>query len=361
MSIVSTGSKILSQDAKAITSGRFDSKLGKITRTLNKMAIEAQKADSVVYTYPKATPEDYIRLTSEKMEDAYKRVTWTNPKDKKVYHILADGRKNGLVHVRILDSEGAFVKNAELEPKTIVVFDNFYSPRGITHGEIMETFVKRFNPFANVERLEHKKGLYEIIRYRGKNPMHLEAKRFGELANKIEKGKKVDYISISEAHLVDAEDVMRMSGEKQLEYVRQSQYIGDIEPIFRRISSSGARIFEAAGNERNYAKELVSDRLAIDGVEGVGSITNGTIAKDSCSRNSIFTQHYEQRNYSARLVRDENGKPFGVNITGLNGVDFPLNRKTVKLIDRHFGGTSYAVPVRVAKLSLAEMMEKANL
>ena len=84
MSIVSTGSKILSQDAKAITSGRFDSKLGKITRTLNKMAIEAQKADSVVYTYPKATPEDYIRLTSEKMEDAYKRVTWTNPKDKKV-------------------------------------------------------------------------------------------------------------------------------------------------------------------------------------------------------------------------------------------------------------------------------------
>ena len=361
MSIVSTGSKILSQEAKAVAGGRFDSKIGKVTRSLNRIAIEAQKADSVAYTFPKATPEDLIRLTSDKIEDAYKRVTWTNPKDKKVYHILEDGRKNGLVQVRILDSEGAFVKNAELEPKTIVVFDNFYSPRGMTHGEIMETFVKRFNPFANVERLEHKKGLYEIIRYRGKNPMHLETKRFAQLAKQIEKGKKVDYISVSEAHLVNAEDVVRMSGDKQLEYVGQSPYIDDIAPIFQRIASTGTRIFEAAGNERNFAKELVSDRLAIDGVEGVGSIVDGTIAKDSCSRNSIFTQHYEQRNYFAKLVKDENGKPLGVNITGLKGVDLPINRKTVKLIDRPFGGTSYAVPVRVAKLSLAEMMEKANL
>lgn len=357
MSIVSNGSEILSHNLGKIAEGRFSTVKGSVARSLNKIAINTHKSDSMMYTFSKATPEDLARLTSKKIEDSYKRVTWTNPKDNKTYHILEEGRKDGKVQVRILDKDGEFVKNAELEPKNIVVFDNFYSPRGITHGEMMETFIKRFNPFANVERLEHKKGLYEIIRYRGRNPMFLETKRFSELADKMDKGKKVDYISVSEAHLVDAEDVIKKSGEKQQEYVAQSPYIREIEPIFKRIMSSGTRILEASGNEEVYAKELVSDRLAIDGVEGVGSLRGRHIAKDSCSRNSVFTQHYEQRNYSACVVTDDAGKPIGINVTGQNGVDMPLTWKTKKLAGRKFGGTSYAVPVRVAKLSLNDMMQ----
>ena len=357
MSIVSTGSKILSQDVRSAVTGTFDTKIGKLTRELNKIAVRAQKADKLVYTYPKASPEDLVRLTSKKMEDSYKRVTWTNPEDKKVYHILETGRKNGKVQVRILDREGAFIKNAELEPKTIVVFDNFYSPRGFTHGEMMETFVKRFNPFANVERLEHKKGLFEMIRFRGRNPMELETKRFSELADKMEKGKKVDYISVSEAHLVDAEDVAGKPGKIQKEYVALSPYNREIEPVFKRITSGGTRIFAAAGNDADFAKVVVSDRLAIDGVEGVGALTNGAVSKSSCSRNTVFTQHYEQRSYSAAPVRDDSGRVIGVNVTGIDGVDLPLTWKTKKLLGRNFGGTSYAVPVRVAKISLNDMMQ----
>ena len=301
-------------------------------------------------------PEDLKRLTSRTIEDSYKRVTWTNPKDNKVYHILEEGRKKHKVQVRILDKDGAFVKNAELKPKTIVIFDNFYSPKGITHGELMETFVKRFNPFANVERLAHKKNLYEMIKYRGKLPLSLEKKRFTELADKMDKGKQVDYISISEVHLVNAEDVAKKSGDIQKQYVAQSPYLNFVRPLFERILAKGTRILDAAGNENNFAKEVVNDRLAIDGIEGVGSLRGGRIAKDSCSRNSVFTQHYERRDYFPRVSKDENGKILGINVTGLEGTDLPITRKTKKLASR-IGGTSYATPVRTAKLALNDMME----
>lgn len=355
MSIVSASSEILSHNIKG-GSTRFATEAGKVARSLNRIAMRTCKADKMGYTFPKATPEDFARLTSKKIEDSYKRVTWTNPEDNKVYHILEEGRKEGKVQVRILNSEGEFVKNAELEPKNIVIFDNFFSPRGVTHGEMMETFIKRFNPFANIERLEHKKGIIENIRYHGQLPMGLELKRFRELEGQIEKGKKVDYISVSETHLVDIADVAKSNGSVQQEYVAQSPYIREIEPVYKRIMSSGTRIIEAAGNEMNFAKEVASDRLAIEGVEGVGSLRGRRIASDSCSRNSVFTQHYEQRNYSAKLVTDESGKAIGINVTGQSGVDMPLTWKTKKLAGRKFGGTSYAVPVRVAKLALNDMM-----
>ena len=334
----------------------FTSARGQVTRALNRIAINANKSERMVYTYSKATPTDLARLTSKKLEDSYKRVTWTNPKDNKVYHILEESREQGKVQVRILDKDGAFVKNAELEPKTIVIFDNFFSPRGLTHGELMETFAKRFNPFANVERLEHKKGLIENIKYRGQLPAHLETKRFSELLDKMENGKKVDYISVSEVNLVDAEDVAGKAGTIQKEYVAQSPYILNIRPIFEKIIAKGTRILEASGNEKNCAKVVVSDRLAIDGVEGCGSLRAGKVAGDSCSRNSIFTQHYEARDYFPRLIKDESGKILGVNITGLEGTDLPLNRKT-KRLPNILGGTSYATPIRTAKLALNDMME----
>ena len=53
---------------------------------------------------------------------------------------------------------------------------------------------------------------------------------------------------------------------------------------------------------------------------------------------------------------DESGKILGVNITGLEGTDLPLNRKT-KRLPNILGGTSYATPIRTAKLALNDMME----
>lgn len=358
MSVVSTVSKTIINNTEHVVQSRFASAKGEITRALNKIAINSSRnfADEMKYTFSKATPSDLERLTSKSIKDSYKRVTWTNPKDNKVYHILEEGRDKGKIQVRILDKDGAFVKNAELEPKTIVVFDNFFSPRGITHGELMETFVKRFNPFANVERLEHKKGLYENIRYRGELPQKLEEKRFKELLEQMENGKKVDYISVSEVNLINLSKFEGKSGEAQQKYISYSPYLRSIRPIFEKILNKGTRILEASGNDANSAKSLVSDRLAIEGVEGVGALRKGKIAFDSCSRNSVFTQHYEKRDYFPQLVKDKNGKILGLNVTGLSGVDLPLNWKTKK-IREHIGGTSYATPIRTAKLALNDMME----
>ncbi len=356
MSILSAGTKIIEQNIGSGLNCRFTRAAQTLTKQLNKIAIRETKSDKIIYTFSKAVPEDLKRLTSKSIEDSYKRVTWTNPKDNKVYHILEEGREKGKVQVRILDKDGAFVKNAELEPKNIVIFDNFFSPRGITHGEMMEVFVKRFNPFANVERLEHKKGWIENIRYRGELPMHLELKRFQELEQQMKNGKKVDYISISEANTINCGHVIGQKGTVQNDYVHSSPYIRDIEPVFKDIMSKGTRIFEAAGNDSKFAPIMVSDRLAIGGVEGVGSLVKGKIAKNSCSRNSIFTQHYERNNYLPKLVKDDNGKVVGINVTGLSGVDMPINYKTKKMSGVR-GGTSYAVPVRVAKLALNEMLE----
>lgn len=336
---------------------RFTPEIKKLTGQLNKLAIQETKGDRMIYTFPKATPEDLKRLTSLKMEDTYKRTTWTNPKDNKVYHLLEEGRTKDKVKVRILDKDGAFVKTAELTPKNIVIFDVFFSLRGFSHGEMMETFVKRFNPFANVERLEHKKGLVDFVKYRRRLPLELEIKRFEELNKKMEKGKKVDYVSISEVYLVDTEDVMHKTGKEQQEYVAQSRCIKELRPLLSSIMSKGSRILEAAGNDNNFAKELVSDQLAIDGIEGVGSLVKGKIAPDSCSRNSVFTQHYEKRNYRPTIVKDKKGNILGINVTGRPGAEIPMNWKTKNLPGRTCGGTSYATPVRVAKLALNDMME----
>ncbi len=347
----------IEQGAKAVSKGQFSSVAKKTAQRMNKLAINASKsADSMSYTYSKATPEDFARLTSKNIKDSYKRVTWTNPEDGKVYHILEEGRNKGKVQVRILDKDGAFIKNAEITPKTIVIFDTFYSPRGVTHGEMMETFVKRFNPFANVERLEHKKGLYELIKYRGELPMELETKRFKELADKMDKGKQVDYISVSESNLLNCLQLVGKTGEQQRAILSTSPALKDIRPIFERIMSKGTRIFEAAGNDARFSKVKTSDRLAIEGVEGVGSLVNGKIAKESCSRNSVFTQHYERHSYRPHLVKDENDKIIGVNVTGLSGTDLPLTRKTRKIAPQ-VNGTSYAVPVRTAKIALNDMLK----
>ena len=83
---------------------RFCTEEMKQARQMNKIAIRQAKAGEIVRTYPKATPQDLKRLTSETIEDSYSRVEWTNPNDGKVYNLLKQGEtKDGKVIVRILD------------------------------------------------------------------------------------------------------------------------------------------------------------------------------------------------------------------------------------------------------------------
>ena len=349
-------SRLLLQEPAAIKG--FDSLKYNVARSMNKLAVASSKSDNIFFTYSNAAPEDLKKLTSKTIDDSYKRVSWVNPKDNKVYHILEEGRNEGKVQVRILDKDGGFVKNAELTPKNILVFDNFYGLRGITHGELMETFVKRFNPFANVERMPHKKNLYELLRYRGRLPAKLEEKRFAELAEQMNKGKKVDYISFSEADYMDLGDISGVSGDIIKRDISEKPFLHDIKSLYEKITSHGTRILGAAGNNERNAENIVNNRLAINGVEGVGSLRNGMIAKDSCSRSEVFTQHYERRDYYPRLIRNDDGEVLGINVTGILGTDLPLTFRTEKLLERPaIGGTSYATPVRTAKLALNDMLE----
>ena len=349
----------------------FANKAGKTARRLNQLAIKELKSEKIEYTYPKATVEDLKRLTSKKIEDTYKRVTWTNPNDGKVYHILEEGRNKEGINVRILSSEGEFIKNAILKPKTIVIFDQFKNMGGLrsllkfkrdtypSHGEIVETYLRRTNPFATIKRLEHKKNIFEQIKYRGTLPVSLTEKRFEELNKQLNKGKKADYISMSEVAVCDIGDFSRTSGNMQKVAIESNIIQKDflnLSKIFKSIINKGSRIFMSASNELENPKQKVNAFLAIDGIEGVGSLArNGKIARDSASRNSIFTQHYEQRSFQGEIV-EENGEILGINITGKPGAELPYNKKYKHLL-RDIAGTSYSTPIRVGKISLNDMMK----
>ncbi len=349
----------------------FTTKAGKIARRLNQLAIKELKSEAIEYTYPKATAKDLKLLTSKRLEDTYKKVSWTNPKDGKVYHILEEGRSKKGINVRILASDGEFIKNATLKPKTIVIFDQFKNLGSLrsllkfklnktpNHGEIVETYLKRTNPFANIERVNHKKNLLEMIKYRGQLPIDLTEKRFQELDKTIKNGHNIDYISISEVAMCDIGELSHSKGIEQKEAIQDSILKGELSPltnIFKSIINKGTKIFMSASNEPKNPSQKVNAFLAIDGVEGVGGLArNGKIAKDSASRKSIFTPHYEQRTFQGKLV-EENGEILGINITGKPGAELPYNKKYKHLL-RIIGGTSYSTPIRVGKLSLNDMME----
>lgn len=351
----------------------FVGKIGRTARALNKVVVKELSRDKLEYSFPKATTEDLRRLTSKKIEDSYKRARWVNPKDGKVYHLLEEGRSKDGVNVRILSSEGEFVKNALLPNKTIVIFDQFKSlgvlknlfkfkfHNNLSHGEIVETYLRRTNPFATIKRLGHKKNVFEMIKYKGDLPTKLMDKRFKELEKQIQNGENIDYISISEATMCNIGDFSKHNGEKQKRIIDKmfSGIMFATKNILNRISKNGTRIFVSAGNEANKTKEKVNYLLAIDGVEGVGSLTKlgnkVIVAPNSASRNSVFTQHYEQRTFQGKLVK-ENDKIIGINITGQSGTDLPYNKKNKQLL-RPITGTSYSTPIRVGKVSLNDMME----
>lgn len=141
---------------------RFCTDEMKTARAMNKTVIRQVKTP-VIRTYSEASAQDLKRLTSTTIEDSYSRVEWTNPKDGKVYNILKQGEtKDGKIAVRILNENGGFIKEAELTPKTIGIPDNFaekLEDYGLSHGELVATFARRANPFARYVPFELSKDM----------------------------------------------------------------------------------------------------------------------------------------------------------------------------------------------------------
>ena len=291
---------------------RFSSVEMQQARMMNKIAIRQIKTP-VNRKYEKATVQDYKRLTSEAIEDTYSRVEWTNPKDGKTYNLIKQGMTDdGKIKVRILDAEGAFIKEAELTPKNIIILDNFQEQTrffDLSHGDLVSVYARRYNPFANYIKIQ--KDLTSPDLHADINAVKEAIKREG----------KADYISFSYS--------INVKGVKSHK-VKISQLPDRMQKLIKQDSSildniKEARILCSAGNSNSQesAKNITNHLLVSqERVEGVGALSNsGKIADFSASRNSEITQHYELGEFVPRLT------PYGINVTGLKGTDIEINPK----------------------------------
>jgi len=287
-----------------------------MARAQNRIAIHQARTAPRTFKFPKATPQDLERLTSNTIEASYSRVTWINPQDNKIYHILKETElENGNISIRILREDGSFLKNAEITPKKIIVIDDFSktcAKYGIPHGEIVTTFLRRNNPFANIETIDTGTAFPFDEKF---------IKPFEEILERIKNGEKIDYISCSKGAIcyTNAKNLRGM--------------LPHFKPI-TEVAESGTRILFAAGNDTTKALNATNQILLnADKVEGVGSLSfkTGKISDFSASKNSFFTQHYEIGEHYVRPTE------YGANITGIPGTDIVItNPQYQREIEHNF-------------------------
>lgn len=291
----------------------------------------------------KATNEDLKRLTSESMEESYNRAIWINPKTSKPYYLLGEGEdKNGNVHLRILDKDGQFVKNAKVKPKEVILTDLLDGMNHITqiadvdfvHTDFIDILASRYNPFAK----------YKVVQIKSDSDIV-------NLRNEL----SPDTSFISASYGVYHKKPEGVRGGKNIQKTLL-QNIKDTQPeeldLFEDLKSlsKDVRVLASAGNR---GENEVAGLLLNTGFEGVGGLNMaGHVDTNSASRNSFFTQHYEPFTFPITKTKD------GINISGLKGTDIELD---ADIPDGTFlgtiKGTSFSTPVRAAKLSLNEMMQ----
>lgn len=325
---------------KSFALPRFCTEEMKEARQMNKIAIHQAKAGKVAKNYPKATLQDLKRLTSETIEDSYSRVEWTNPKDGKIYNLLKQGEtKEGKIAIRILDEEGAFVKEAELTPKKIIIIDDISQKENLSfsdnfgldcaHGDGVQIFAKRNNPFANYEIINNSDDSFIAKFLLPEDKLEAAIRK---IITKIETGEKIDFINFSWGCEKNLNEYIKKYGkdffqlQKNSEYLMMSEEMNEVRNLFKLLSKlndlakeKGIRILNAAGNGGKNSQGM---ELFFENIEGVGSLSNkGKISNFSASRSSKFTQHYELGEYEIVAT------PKGINITGKKGTDIPVVSK----------------------------------
>ena len=332
---------------------RFSSVEMKMARIMNKIAIKDEYIirSKKVLSSSKILPEDLKRLESTTLEDTYKRAFWINPKDDKGYHLLDEGRtKNGLQKLRILDENGVFVKNTVVKPKTVILTDlknnivslyikNEFDNIDITHTDLINILARRYNPFA-----KYKTVLYDY------EPNIVNKEYFRKLYRAID--KDTSYISASFGQSYTSNMPIKGKGKEiqhELEnHIKCIDSIVQTNKLFRKIANK-VRFLMGTGNNGNCRINIYLST----GIEGVGGLNPmHKVHMNSSSRNSFFTQHYENYQFPIKMTEE------GLSITGLHGTDIPIT--TPLFPGESFGtisGTSYSTPVRAAKLALNDMME----
>lgn len=292
---------------------RFSSYEMKQARIMNRISHQQIK-NPIERIYNKATKQDLKRLTSKTIEDSYSRAEQTNPKDGKVYNLLkTKEHPNGNITIRILDQDGAFIKEAVITPKTILIPDDF-SEKGdlfdLTHGEEVLTFAKRNNPFAKYIKLP----ISKEERYSNKTTEII--------SQYLKQNNDVDYISLSSGIEISCIHKIK-SGMNTQATNSPFDFDSFINPNQRILISAGNGRPETKGHIEQLANAYLCHNQKVEGVGALNSY-NGKIADYSQSTNSQLTQHYELGEFTPRLTK------YGLNITGLPGTDIPLPEKFIE-------------------------------
>ena len=294
---------------------RFCSQEMQQARNLNKIAIN-QARNSVETQFCKATKGDLKRLTSESIEDSYSRVTWTNPKDGQIYNILKQGETaDGNISIKILDKDGDFVKNAVVQPKIVTIIDVFQdnSILHLSHGVVVESIAKRYNPLAKYRKINVSSENWNDIN--NKLAMNLKNKDIG------------DYISMSLGAEVCVENASKVSFSmiKEALFNAKNDGISELAKVFEQYINQNCRVLVSSGNDGKFSFNQFL--VKIKGSEGVGSLVpkTGKISDFSASRNSFYTQHYEVGEIPVKKVY-KNGNLYGLSFTGQGGCDILVSK-----------------------------------
>lgn len=334
------------KNGKTFALPRFISEEMNEARKMNKIATKQLK-NPVSFEFPNANAKDLERLTSTSSKAADSRAIFTNPKDGAVYHLLEEGRtENGLINVRILDSQGGFVKNATIKPKKIVIIDDFSSPAHQktgemssmleykTHGDIVSLLTKRVNPFADIELID----MYD--KNNAKAIQNFYAK-FTDLQKRIDKGENIDFVSLSLGCPISKKNIGEICKDIGITPLDiKNQNISFTHPniknykasLFATKNKGITRVIQGAGN---YGKDGVNIWTTYPNIEGVGALnpTNAKIAKFSAGQNSFYTQHYEQGIFPYKSMQE------GLSLTDGRSVDIPLKENVKALAKQYVGQT----------------------
>ena len=337
---------------------------------LNKIAIRQAKAGKVERIYPKASPQDLKRLTSETIEDSFSRVEWTNPKDGKIYNLLKQGQtEDGNIIIRILDEEGAFIKEAQIKPKQIAILDIFGTDR-LRHGDRVMTYAKRHNPFATYTKLEYedmsdKKAINACINALKNNHFDYinfssgNAIRLYDVTNFLKQlsPKELSKIGISrsmqknlQVNKVKIEDLRNYYIKALQEYPQLRSSEDELVLLLDSLCANDTRVLVACGNDYGY--QVNKYLYTGENLEGVASLSaNGKLSAFSSSKQKGYIKHCEVGEYRIQET------PFGYNFTGIKGTDAQKTKLPYDDVGDKSDGTSFATPVRTAKLALNEMLE----
>ena len=299
------------------------------------------------FDYPKATPQDLKRLTSNSIKDSYSRVEWTNPKNGKVYNILKEGEdENGNILVRILSSKGAFIKNAKLKPTTIAIADTFENQgSNIPHGLLVKAYAMRNNPFAK----------YKLYKLQSTDGIQISYNDLIPSLHKIAQDKP-QYVSLSIGNEKYANTRTNYEKIKSAlkDYFKNPEDLSerDFKTALEDLHKQNIRVLQGSGN---MGETSINVTLG-DTVEGVGALNKeGKVAQFSASRNSGLTQHYELGEFFPHKVI-ENGKVIGYNITGKPGCDIDI-----KTIDNIIKQKQAAIKLKDKQLKAKKDLIQADI